>query len=128
MRYAIILALLLVHGCTHGPSIKSLPFVTAPIGSMAKFSVSQLKMQGELVAVQDTGYVIINLSDRVVFAPFASVRNMRIPTLNRAVSGYPSESDRRALRLASRYPQGLSNEILRALLARRSQLIVERLQ
>jgi len=129
MRSSTVLTILFfAAGCTNGPAVSSLPFVTAPIGSDATFFGAGTAMTAELVAVQDSGYVFINSRDRVVFAPFASVRNLRIPTLRRAVSGTPSEANRRALRLASRYPQGVSPGILKALLARRSQPAVERIQ
>lgn len=129
MRYLTALTILFfAAGCTHGPAVSSLPYITAPIGSDATFSVAGTKMTAELLAVQDSGYLFINREDRVVFVPFASVQNLRIPTLGRGVSGPPSEASRRALRLASRYPQGVSPGILMALLARRSQPAVERIQ
>lgn len=128
MRATLIIAVLaLTSGCTRGPSVRSLPHTTNPVGAQAQFSVGDDRYDGELIAVPDSGYVIRNTADRLVFVPFNAVRRMRVPTVNAAITGHPSDQHRRALRLASRYPQGLSPEILRALLARRSQSAVDRL-
>lgn len=128
MRASLIIAVLaLTAGCTRGPSIRSLPHTTNPIGAQAQFSIGGTRMEGELIAVPDSGYVVRNSADRLVFIPFTAVRGMRIPTVSTSITGYPSDEHRRALRLASRYPHGVSPEILRALLARRSQTAVDRL-
>lgn len=128
MRTSLILiVVLVVAGCTRGPSVGSLPHATGPVGAQVAFSVGNARYDGELIAVPDSGYLVRNRSNRLVFAPFAAVRGMRAPTIGGAVTGHPTAEAHRELRMASRYPYGTSPEILRALLARASQTTVDRI-
>lgn len=123
----LVAAFLMTAGCTRGPSVRSLPHATNPMGAQVRFSVGGARLEGELIAVPDSGYVIRNSANRLVFAPFAAVRGMRVPTVSGAITGPPSAENHRELRMASRYPHGLSPQVLSALLARGSQTAVDRL-
>lgn len=128
MRASLMMAaFLMVVGCTRGPSVRSLPHTTNPVGAQVTFSVGGTRFNGELIAAPDSGYVIRNSANRLVFAPFTAVRGMRVPTVSGVITGYPFAEDHRELRMASRYPQGLSPQVLSALLARASQTAVDRL-
>lgn len=128
MRPTMIVALVfLAAACSRGPSIRKLPHTTNPIGAQATVVVGSRQFAGELIAVQDSGYLVRNATDRFVFVPFSAGPRVRT-SVRRAVSGRPIGEDLRVLRLSSRYPYGISPTVLRALLAQRAQAEVELVQ
>lgn len=129
MRVLMIATVALLAGaCSQGPSIRTLPHTTNPVGADITMDVYRTRYKGELIAVEDSGYVLRNSTNRLVFVPFGLNPRVLTAGFGRAISGRPLDEELRVLRLSSRYPYGLSPEVRRALLAQRSQTEMERAQ
>lgn len=72
--------------------------------------------EGELLVVQDTAFVILD-QDTVTLVPYRALKSGRFSQVGELTDLPPSEDVKSKLRLVSRFPQGLSPDLLARLLA-----------
>lgn len=122
MRVPIVLvAWLGLAGCHVGPRPKTFPPALGPEGVAARLVThSNRKLSGELLVVQDTA-LIVRGRDSLYFVPVAAIKQGTFHQLTEAAIRrgvfVRKEAGRAQLLLVSRFPQGLSDERLQALLA-----------
>lgn len=115
---SIILLFLLPSGCTVGPSIHSARQAHNPTGVNSEIRYGEHIRGGELIAVREEGIVILSRGNLSV-VPFKVIQSARFsgrgaPRLSHGRR--PDEDGLERLRQLSRYPHGLSNEVLQRLL------------
>lgn len=121
ISWVIIIAALFGHGClrTIGPTTRTLATIQGPRGVVIEMRTNQRAMTGELIAIRDEGLVVL-ASQQLTLVPFQAIRVANFEQLGQPYSlrdGRPPDTVvRERLRLASRYPQGLSPEVLAAFL------------
>jgi len=76
--------------------------------------------QGELLAVQDTALVVL-AKDTVTLVPYSAVVTGRFHKVGDLGGAPPTPNFARRLRLVSRFPQGLTPDLLVRLLAAQGQ-------
>jgi hypothetical protein len=125
-----ILALVATSGCHIGMTGAELPVATQPDGGRVSLTTASGKYAGELLAVQDDGFVIS--SDRIVFVPFSALLDLRVermgPQFHLRKAEVPTGERLARFRAVSRFPQGLTPNIRSVLLAQRSQADIEVVQ
>lgn len=114
--------LLATSGCRFGPTVDTFEPARSPAGVEMDVQTDDpgnlRRFRGELLAAHDTALVLAT-REGVVIVPMSGIRRAW-PTSNRNVvlarrAGPPRVME--ALRRMSRYPQGVSPELLRDLLA-----------
>ncbi len=139
-RQAGVLLGLLAVGCvgTHAGSLRP---ANEPAGVVATLHASRPgfahepwelrreRLAGELLAVQDTAFLLL-IDRRLTLIPYGAVRHgFAEQQENFYLSGRaPNRGLRERLRLVSRYPQGVSPELLARLLAAYGQPAVDVVQ
>ena len=125
-----IMALFAISGCHIGMTGAELPVATQPYGARASLITASGDYNGELLAVQDDGVIIS--SDRILFAPFSAVIDLRLDRMGREFHlkrGEVPTGERLAqFRAVSRFPQGLTPNIRSALLGQSSQAQIQVIQ
>ncbi len=115
----VIAALLNMSGCRYGVTVESFPPARTPKGVTGNITTGRGRLTAELIEVRDSGIVI--LSDRKFrLLPFGVIVSSHFEGTNRRYD----IKDRRTpkpdaldhLRLISRFPQGLTPELLQRLL------------
>lgn len=110
----------MLSGCYTGPSAGGFGPATTPHGVASTLQLDRTTVQGELLEVSDSGYVLL-AQDALVFTPYDAVNDARFAGLGSYGSGRPRAASMAKLRLMSRFPQGLSPPTLAALLAETRQ-------
>jgi hypothetical protein len=117
-------ALILVIACVlhAGPGPDSYQPAHSANGVTASLAVATTTIDGELLEVQDTAVVILTL-DRVALIPFRAISSGRFEgsPVTIANNQRPFIGDLTAIRLVSRYPQGIPPQALRRMLRSKSQ-------
>lgn len=111
-------ALLAAGGCMIGPSAKTFGPAFGPTGAETFIERERAPaIVGELLAVDDTALVI--LSGGVTIVPYRAIHVARVAQMGTQVTDgeTPPPHRRRRLAWAARYPQGISAELMSALLA-----------
>lgn len=138
-----ILAVFFLGGCHTGPMIHKLEEPRQPFGANVEIEVSQtgtsrsLDYEGELIEVSDDGLVFASRSiagapSRVTFAPWPRIRSVEATELpgykstRRGSKSHRPESIEE-MRIVSRFPQGLSPELMEKLLASFDQVTIDSL-
>lgn len=105
-------------GCSMGPRVSSFAPATGPEGITAEVQSRDTSFHAELLAVSDTGLLLLR-GRAVVYAPYLAIRYATFDPLPvvLAKGESPNAKDGERLRLVSRFPQGASAERVRALLA-----------
>jgi hypothetical protein len=116
---ALLAAVFLVQGCRYGMSVKNFPAAQGPKGVMVQVTTEQ-PFSGELIEVRDTGLVV--LTDRTLrLLPYSAIVSSHIDNMSSQYAvrnrRAPNPDARERLRLLSRFPQGLTPDLLQALLA-----------
>jgi hypothetical protein len=105
--------------CQFGMRGSELPVAQRPGGAAASIEVSSGKYVGELIAVQDDGVVISG--GRIMFAPFTAMKTFSLDMMGKDYSidhgELPNAEKLARLRAVSHFPQGLTPDIRRRLLA-----------
>jgi len=78
------------------------------------------RAQGELLAVQDTALVVL-AQDSVTLVPYSAVVSGQFSQVGELIETPPAPDFATRLRLVSRFPQGLSPDLLARLLAAHGQ-------
>ena len=112
------LAVLLAAACYFGPTLEDFPAATTPAGAQVRLLRRGWSLAGELLAVRDSA-VLVRQDRHVVLVPWRRVTLLVVPKTGEfPIEGKPPKRallDR--LRLMSRFPQDLTPEVERALLA-----------
>jgi len=124
-RLAGLTALALV-GCHVGTRASSFAPAIDPEGVSAQIVTHAGTFEAELLAVSDTALLLLR-NRTVVLASYAVIREATFQQVSEAVERgvAPDSATRKRLRLISRFPQGVSREQLRALLAAYGQPAVD---
>jgi hypothetical protein len=107
-----------------GPTARSFPPATEPqgIGADLRFEEDSQRIHGELLAVQDTVFVLLSDAHRVVHVPISAIVVGRFTRRGTLIEdGWVSERSLAWLKLVSRFPAGLTPEISAKLLAMTGQ-------
>jgi hypothetical protein len=107
-------------GCNVGPRVQSFLPAQRPEGVAARIVTrSNLLLRGEVLVVQDTA-LIIRGGDSLYFVPVAAIRQGTFAQLKEADirrgAFVRKRAGRERLQLVSRFPQGISEDRLHALL------------
>ncbi len=125
---AAAIAMLFLPACKVGKSAKDLPIATLPGGAPVTVALEGMRVNAELIAVRDDG-VVLTLRQKLTFFPFASLGGLAVEQMQDSYRLSPGErpvpEKRERLRLISRFPQGLTPEIERLLLAQMGQSAIE---
>ena len=120
LRRVALVAALVSAGCHLGAGVKQFAPAHGPQGVSVEVLAGSGRIAGELLELRDSGLLLLaakgnGAGTRVVLAPFNS---------DQAPVGAPRER----LRQVSRFPQGLSEELLHRLLEQSGQAEVELIQ
>lgn len=125
-RLGAALAALALVACHVGTRASSFAPAVNPEGVTAQVVTHAGTFEAELLAVSDTALLLLR-NRTLVLARYAVIREATFQqvaeTVERGVA--PDSAARERLRLISRFPQGISRERLRALLAAYGQPAVE---
>jgi hypothetical protein len=123
-RTTMVLVLCLaLAGCYVGARAETLELARSPRGANIQLQLRAGSVAGELLEVQDTALVVLSLEQRLMLVPYRAVQRGEVELMREVTYGgrQPSAARRQQLRRISRYPQGLTPETQRALLAAYSQ-------
>jgi hypothetical protein len=121
-RLVGVLAISVVAACSVGPRLAKVKPAHEPAGATLElrihFGRGTQFVVGELLAVQDSG-LLVRDSTRIVFVPNRAVLHGETVSSGGGVAfaRKPSGAMRERLRLLSRYPGGVSADLLSKLLA-----------
>jgi hypothetical protein len=94
-----------------------------PFGGTVSLTAAAVTMQGELLLADETG-VLALVGNEILRAPWSAISRIQVRDrpASVALSGNtPTEADLDALRLASRYPFGITDDQLASLLEAHGQ-------
>ena len=112
----LLVALTSIAGCFTGPSAgRFTPAVSAHGIETRLILGRRQEIRGELVELRDSAYVLIN-SDGLLLVPFSIVSGATFDALGGYDGGAPGAEWRRQLRLVSRFPYGMPDQAVAALL------------
>ena len=123
-------------GCHLGPRLDRYPVAVRPEGVTVAASGRHGSIQGELLEVRDAGVVLLVTpvgggASRVVLLPYVAIREARLLGLHKNDTlrdgQPPAAGQRQRFRKLSRFPQGLSEELMRQLLDAYGQAELERI-
>lgn len=122
---------LIISACTFGKSGKDLAVASTPGGAKVTLTSGGERFSGELVALRDDG-LVVSAQKRLLFVPFSSLAAFAVHDLNidyqLSARERPSLEKRSRLSSISQFPQGLTPEIERQLLAQLGQAAIETIQ
>lgn len=114
MRRSLLLVLL-VAGCQFGTKPQAFPPAVTPQGVVATITTrGKVNVVGELLAVEDSALLVWRDSAAMARVPLAAIDRASFARMRVLLdAGEPlSPKDRDRLRLTSRYPQGIPDEVM----------------
>jgi hypothetical protein len=115
----IILGSVLLSSCHYGRAVKDFPPANGPQGVGMQVTTDHQMFLGELLEVRDIGLIVLS-EKKIHLLPFAEITSSQaVKTSSQYSFGgrrQPSPEVRERLRLVSRFPQGLTPDLLRRLL------------
>lgn len=123
MRTLAIVLLLCAGACSLGPRASEHPIARGPMGAKVTLSLGiasngELNAAGELLAVSDSGLWILVGGERPGWAAYGVIKHAVLDPVDVEFDGPgvppPAVLDR--MRMASRYPEGLTPELRKRLL------------
>ena len=118
-RHVLPAALALLTGCWTSPAPSNFPPARSSHGVQASLQTqSGVQILGELLEVRDSAYVML-FGNRVTIVPYFALRNADFPHQDWGQFGsytHPSASTRDRMRWYSRFPFGMNDAALAALL------------
>lgn len=113
----VAIAVLTLGACMVGPSIDSFPSATGPQGIAVDLHLKKVRVNGELLAAEDTAVVLLR-DQRVVLVPLKDIVGGTFQSQGLMIQGgrYLSAGAAERLRLLARFPAGLPPEGWAALL------------
>ena len=110
--------------CSFGPRIAGFGPAQAPNGVSVKVTTGADDIAGELIEIRDAGLVVLTRgSGKLRLIPYAEIRSANFEQVGSLVHGGspPTPENHERLRLLSRFPQGMSPDVLRTLLQQAGQ-------
>jgi len=108
-------------GCSIGGRVDRFAPAKQPEGVAVALALrGGRRAQGELLAVQDTALVVL-AQDSVTLVPYRAVVSGQFSPVGELIETPPAPDFATRLRLVSRFPQGLSSDLLARLLAAHGQ-------
>jgi hypothetical protein len=114
---AVLCCATLTGGCAYGMTAEKLTAAHEPAGVRTRVNTGQRHLSGELIEVRDDGLLLV--SDKIVrLVPYGTIVSAQFDQTKDQIDGRqpPARDRRERLRLLSRYPQGLTPDLLRELL------------
>ena len=105
-----------VGGCFTGPSVANFRPAVSGHGVETDIRLRDGRVQGELLEVRDTAYVVIG-DGGVLLVPFRAVRGAHFFGVDDTGAGGPDRDLAETLKLMSRFPGGIPRQALDQLLA-----------
>src|SRR3954462_290446 len=118
VRRCALLLSVAASACVFGPRATSYAPANGPNGVTATLRFGHRQsFTAELLEVRDSGLVVLR-EDMVAFVPFRSMSYATFAETRASIwdGAVPDTTARRELRLVSRFPQGLTPDVERALL------------
>ena len=105
-------------GCRVGQSAEKYPPAKTPLGVEATLVLIHQMFSAELLAVRDSEIVVLH-GKQVTLVPYSAIRRGTFAHQSVTITGQhpPTVASLARLRLLSRFPQGISPELERRLLA-----------
>ncbi len=119
-RWRIALVCLGITGCNVGPRVDDFQPAQGPAGARVTLDVGpSMTVTGEFLAVEDTALIVLTSGQGVFVVPYTAIREGRVSQRGATIfrGRTPADRTRRRLRLVSRFPQGISPELMEALVA-----------
>ena len=123
MRQTILRVIMLVIAssgvaCIFGSHVGTFPPANGPNGVTAKLQTSAGRVTAEVLDVRDSGLVVLN-NAQVTFVPYRAIEDGSFNQLGVSIwnGQFESAEKRNRVRMASRFPQGITPETERQLLA-----------
>jgi DNA-binding transcriptional LysR family regulator len=116
-------ALFTLQACFHhGTTVESFPPARTPKGVTGQIKTTRADYTVELIEVRDGGIVILS-AQTLRFLPYSAITSSRFDGIGDSISNRksPSPKVRERLRLLSRFPPGLTPELLQTLLTAHAQ-------
>jgi hypothetical protein len=125
MLYAMLS--LMTAACTLGPRADRLALATEPRGARVELRTHAARLAGELLEMQHSALVMLTEEKRVTFVPFEVIRDVRVETITGRMESMRLRSarQREEVRLLSRFPHGISDELRTRLLRKHNQSALE---
>lgn len=121
-RFATVALASLLAGCvvaTFGSGWNERSLARRAAGARITLQTQRTGVGGELLAVRDSAFLVLGDGERVVLVPYRAILGGEVEDLGKrfiTAGGIPSAGARERLRLISRFPQGVSPELLPELL------------
>lgn len=117
-RLGLALGAVVFVGACHftGPSAGSFTPAVSGHGVNTQLRLGGRRIEGELLQIRDTAYVLMAV-EGILIVPFAAVDKAQFENLGSIGRGAPDPEWRDRLQLASRFPDGMSDDALEQLLA-----------
>lgn len=130
LRVGLAVLVAVAGACTIGPRVEEFPPARSPVGVVADIQTREARrLSGELLVVEDSALLILSArTTRVTRVPYRTIRRAEFRQLSWATirDGKPPDRGKRSrLALVSRFPQGLSPELLARFMEARGQEEVE---
>ena len=117
MRRSLWGPVLATLGCSVGGRVDRFAPARQPEGVAVTLTLrGGRRAQGELLAVQDTALVVL-AQDSVTLVPYGAVKTGSFSQVGELLETPPAADFARTLQLVSRFPQGLTPDLLARLLA-----------
>ncbi len=127
LKATIVVCAVLLSGCAVGTNINTLPAATTPAAVQGWVSLGDgRRFAGELLTVTDDRLVML-IANRLIELPVASIRQFQFSPFAKG-SAQPTQEQLERMRGASRFPYGIPDTALTALLARSGQSSIESVQ
>ena len=124
MTRSIAVLCVLLSGCAVGKNVNSVPVAVTPSGAEGRLQLEQGTLTGELLSVTDSSVIVLNAQQKVVSLPLVRIRGLEFKPFVINV-GRPDQQQLGVLRRISRFPFGIPDAALAALLARSGQSSIE---
>ncbi len=120
-RFATVALASLLAGCvvaTFGSGWNERSLARRAAGARITLQTQRTGVDGELLAVRDSAFLVLGDGERVVLVPYRAILGGEVEDLGKRfiTAGIPSAGAQERLRLISRFPQGVSPELLPELL------------
>jgi len=104
--------------CIFGSHVGTFPPANGPNGVTARLQTSAGRVTAEVLDVRDSGLVVLN-NAQVTFVPYRAIDDGSFNQLGVSIwhGQFESAEKRNRVRMASRFPQGITPETERQLLA-----------
>ena len=124
MFRSLILLCVVLGGCAIGKKIDSVPAAVTPAGAQGWLSLGgDRRFAGEVLSVTETGIIMLTAEQRVTEIPIERIQRMEFKPF--VTHDVPPRQQLTRLRAASRFPFGIPDPALAALLARSGQPSIE---